>query len=96
MGNSPSSNDIENALNPNKNGTVLEGLQSIFDDMTIKPHIIQSDNGSEFKNYYTINWYKENDIKHIFTLPYAPESNGLIENFNKQLRKMMREIFIRI
>jgi transposase InsO family protein len=51
--------------------------------MTIKPHIIQSDNGSEFKNYYTINWYKENDIQYIFTLPYAPESNGLIENFNK-------------
>ena len=63
--------------------------------MTIKPHIIQSDNGSEFKNYNTIDWYKENNIKHIFTLPYAPESNGLIENFNKQLRKMLREIFIR-
>ena len=75
--------------------TVLDGLKSIFDEMTIKPHIIQSDNGSEFKNYYTINWYKENDIQHIFTLAYAPESNGLIENFNKQLRKMMREIFIR-
>ena len=63
--------------------------------MTIKPHIIQSDNGREFKNYNTINWYKENDIQYIFTLPYAPQSNGLIENFNKQLRKMFREIFIR-
>ena len=29
------------------------------------------------------------------TLPYAPESNGLIENFNKQLRKMFRKIFTR-
>ena len=82
-------------LKNKKKETVLDGLKSIFDEMTIKPHIIQSDNGSEFKNYYTIDWYKENDIKHIFTLPYAPESNGLIENFNKQLRKMMREIFIR-
>ena len=82
-------------LQNKKKETVLEGLQSIFDEMTIKPHIIQSDNGSEFKNYYTINWYKQNGIQHIFTLPYAPESNGLIENFNKQLRKMMREIFIR-
>jgi len=75
--------------------TVLNALKSIFTEMTIKPHIIQSDNGSEFKNYNTIDYYKENNIKYIFTLPYAPESNGLIENFNKQLRKMLREIFIR-
>jgi hypothetical protein len=77
-------------LKNKKKETVLDGLKTIFDEMTIKPHIIQSDNGSEFKNYYTINWYKENDIEYIFTLPYAPESNGLIENFNKQLRKMLR------
>lgn len=82
-------------LKNKKKETVLDGLKSIFEEMTIKPHIIQSDNGSEFKNYYTINWYKEQNIQYIFTLPYAPESNGLIENFNKQLRKMMREIFIR-
>ena len=75
--------------------TVLEGLKSIFDEMTIKPHILQSDNGGEFKNYDNIHWLKENDIQPVFTLPYAPQSNGLIENFNKQLRKMLREIFIR-
>ena len=74
---------------------VLDGIKSIIEEMKIKPHIIMSDNGGEFKNYYTINYYKENDIKYIFTLPYAPESNGLIKNFNKQLRKMFREIFIR-
>ena len=78
-----------------KAAPVLEALKSIFDEMTIKPHIVQSDNGREFKNYKTIQWYKDNDIQYIFTLPYAPQSNGLIENFNKQLRKMMREIFIR-
>ena len=39
--------------------------------------------------------YKENNRKYIFTLPYSPESNGYIKNFNKQLRKMFREIFIR-
>ena len=63
--------------------------------MTIKPHILQSDNGTEFKNYDTKAWLKELNIKPIFSLPYSPESNGLIENFNKQLRKMMRELFIR-
>ena len=40
-------------------------------------------------------WLREQNIKPVYSLPYSPESNGLIENFNKQLRKMMREIFIR-
>ena len=42
-----------------KSGTVLESLKSIFTEMTIKLHIIQSDNGAEFKNYDTIARYKE-------------------------------------
>ena len=75
--------------------TIRDGLGSIFEEMTITPHILQSDNGTEFKNYDTKAWLKEQHIKPIFSLPYSPESNGLIENFNKQLRKMMREIFIR-
>jgi hypothetical protein len=75
--------------------TVRKGLESIFNEMTFTPHILQSDNGSEFKNYESIAWLKEQKIKPIFSLSYSPESNGLIENFNRQLRKMMREIFIR-
>ena len=83
------------ALKDKKSQTVRDGLASIFEEMTITPHILQSDNGREFKNYNSINWLKEQNIKPIFTLSYAPESNGLIENFNKQLRRMIREIFIR-
>jgi hypothetical protein len=75
--------------------TIRDGLASIFNEMTITPHIIQSDNGGEFKNHNTKAWLKEQNIKPVYSLPYSPESNGLIENFNKQLRKMMREIFIR-
>lgn len=74
---------------------VLSAIDSICQEAEIYPHIIQADNGGEFKNYILLDWYKTKKIKPIFTLPYAPESNGLIENFNKQLRKMMREIFIR-
>ena len=47
--------------------------------MTFKPHIIQSNNGAEFKNFDTIAWYKENNITYIFTQSYSPESNGLIK-----------------
>ena len=75
--------------------TVLEALKSIFIEITFKPQIFQSDNRTEFKNYDTIAWYKENNIKYTVTLPYAPESNGLLENVNNQLKKMFRDIFIR-
>ena len=47
--------------------------------MTFKPHLVQSGNITEFKSYDTIAYYIENNIKYIFKLPYAPESNGLIE-----------------
>ena len=63
--------------------------------MTINPHILQSNNGTEFRNYNKIPWYRENNIKYMITLPYAPESNGLIKIVYKQLCKMFREIFIR-
>ena len=33
--------------------------------MTIKPHILQSDNGGEFKNYDNIHWLEENDIQPV-------------------------------
>jgi hypothetical protein len=38
---------------------------------------------------------ERHNIKWINTLSYSPQSNGLIENFNNQLRKMLREIMIR-
>ena len=61
--------------------------------MTINPHIIQSNNGTEFKNYNSIDWYEENKIKFIFTLSYAPKLNGAIKHFYNQLRKVFREVF---
>jgi hypothetical protein len=38
---------------------------------------------------------EQHNIKWINTLSYSPQSNGLIENFNNQLRKMLRELMIR-
>ena len=58
------------------------------------PLILQTDNGSEFKKDVR-EWCIENNIKQVKTLSYTPTSNGLIENFNNILRKMMRENFIR-
>ena len=34
-------------------------------------------------------------IKQEFTLSYTPQSNGLVENLNNQIRKILREMFLR-
>jgi hypothetical protein len=39
--------------------TIRNALESIFTEMTITPHILQSDNGREFKNYNSINCLKD-------------------------------------
>ena len=72
---------------------VRDALQSIVDDARITPKIIQKDNGGEFQGVVN-DWMKENDIKFINTLSYSPQSNGLIENMNAQVRKILREISI--
>ena len=66
----------------------------ICDESNTKPKIIQADNGPEFKGDFS-DWTKENKIDLIKTLSYSPTSHGLIENFNKKLRKMIREGIIR-
>ena len=82
------------ALKDRTSETIKNAMIKICDDSNTKPKIIQADNGSEFKGDFS-DWTKENKIDLIKTLSYSPTSNGLIENFNKQLRKMIWEGTIR-
>jgi len=59
------------------------------------PHLLQSDNGKEFKNEIFQEWAEENDVGLINTLTYTPTGNALVENFNKFLRKLINEGMIR-
>ena len=80
----------------NKEGiTTRNALDSICSDNNTYPLIIQSDNGGEFIDQSVKDWATEHEIKLVRTLSYSPSSNGLIENFNNILRKMIREGFIR-
>ena len=80
-------------LKNKEDDTVLEGLEKIIHEQmdNTYPKMLQSDNGSEFKNAIFEKWGKDNDVKLIHTLSYTPTGNALIENFNKFLRKMINE-----
>ena len=82
------------ALKNNQAETVMNAIERISTKANTYPKIIQSDNGSEFKASFH-DWTREHNIVHIKTLSYSPTSNGLIENFNKQLRGILREGTIR-
>ena len=81
-------------LKNNQAISVRDAIERIATRAHTYPKIIQSDNGSEFKGAF-IDWTKEHNIDHIKTLSYSPTSNGLIENFNKQLRVLIREGVVR-
>ena len=73
---------------------VRNAMEDICQTAGVYPHILQRDNGGEFAGQLTT-WLNNHDIKGITTLSYSPQSNGLIENFNNQMRKMLRELMIR-
>ena len=84
-------------LRNKEDDTVLEGLEKIINEQMedTLPHLLQSDNGSEFKNYVMKDWANHHHVKQIFTDTNTPTGNALVENFNLFLRKMIREGFIR-
>ena len=61
----------------------------------IYPNYLQCDNGGEFKDEQFKKYCEGKNIKLIFTKSYTHTTNGLIENFNKYLRKMIYEGFVR-
>ncbi len=58
------------------------------------PTYILCDNGTEFQGEF-IDYCKDHDIIIRNTTSYAPQSNGIVENKNKQVRKLIRDIFLR-
>jgi len=77
--------------------TVVEGLEKCINEQMegTYPKLLQSDNGSEFKNHVMAAWAAEHDVKLVYTPTYNPTGNALVENFNKYLRKMINEGYIR-
>jgi transposase InsO family protein len=80
-----------------KNKTAIDVRDAMIDicnEAGIKPRLIHCDQGTEFRGEFE-EWMRENNIKWTNSRSYSPQSNGLVENLNGQIRKMIREMFIR-
>ena len=51
---------------------------------------IQSDNGTEFKNYTMDELLSDEGIKHQYSAAYTPQQNGVVERKNRTLIEMAR------
>ena len=70
-------NDAINALLSIKEFWLLKGISTI----------LQSDNGGEFKSNLIKEFYEKNKNKQIFSSPYYPSTNGVVEISHKKIRK---------
>ena len=78
----------------NKEGsTIARELQKIFANGST-PKVLQSDNGSEFKNKQMEDLSKQHSITQVFSKSYTPQSQGGIERCNQTLKKMIHRSFI--
>ena len=79
----------------------VEVLQSITSTTIIKrlikifaihgyPNELVSDNGRQFISEELEHFLSENGIKHRKVIPYWPRANGLVEIFNKSLKKAIQ------
>jgi len=51
-----------------------------------KPHMIISDNGTEFTSHAVLKWSEERQIEWHYIAPGKPQQNGFVESFNGRLR----------
>ena len=70
-------NNAVNALNCLKEFCILIGYTKI----------LQSDNGSEYKNNLFQEFCNQHNIQHIFSSPYHPQTNGVVEVAHKEIKK---------
>ncbi len=69
---------------------VVNALKSIF--RTAKPSTITCDNGVEFVAQTTQTYLKNVDVLQVFSSPYLPQSNGVVERFNRTLKDQFRKM----
>jgi hypothetical protein len=78
-------------LNNKRPHTIRLALQNICHQIGVHPQLLICDNGPEFN---LTEWCQEHNTKLVHTESHTPTQNSLIENFNGQLRRLMRSHFV--
>ena len=67
---------------------IVKAMKTIFVEATIKPNIVQCDNGTEF--FAEFQEYLQNEhVKQLFNDSYTPTQNAIVERCNKDIRKII-------
>ena len=59
-----------------------------------RPRTLQSDRGSEFRNYFITRLCKKFHIKQAFSKAYTPQSQGAVEKFNGILKNLINHYLL--
>ena len=78
-----------------KEATAKEVSRFIYEDIICRhgcPKRILSDRGTHFNNQLIKDLTNKFDIRHGFSTPYHPKTNGLVERFNKTLCESLAKL----
>ncbi|XP_072030629.1 uncharacterized protein [Amphiura filiformis] len=74
-----------------RSSTIAEELSNLFCFVGIPDELI-SDQASDFKSKLIEQVCELMSITHLFSTPYHPETNGLVERFNGTLKSMLKTL----
>ena len=76
----------------NKRANTIAAIfeHQILSKLPAKPHSILTDNGLEFSSEIFNSVLQNYDIKHVYSTPYKPSSNGAVERVNRTVTEMLR------
>ena len=75
-------------------GSLAEQLIQLFSRVGI-PREVLSDQGTNFMSQLLRELYNLLNIRPIRTSPYHPQTDGLVEHFNKTLKALLRKLVIK-
>ena len=70
---------------------ITKHLMTIFSRCGF-PARLTTDNGPQFKGDFFRNWAKHLGIQHVFSSPYHPQGNGVVERLHRTLNAMVAKL----